>query len=105
MRYGREYKERVLGEFHASGLGVRAACARVPGFPHWQTLYAWLREERAGLLEAAPVEVPGLVGHRRWARYPAATRAEALRLLRLGWWPCEAARRLGVSSGVFFFLC
>ena len=99
MRYGREYKERVLGEFHASGLGVRAACARVPGFPHWQTLYAWLREERAGLLEAAPVEVPGLVGHRRWARYPAATRAEALRLLRLGWRPCEAARRLGVSSG------
>lgn len=99
MRYGREYKERVLGEFHASGLGVRAACARVPGFPHWQTLYAWLREERAGLLEAAPVEVPGLAGHRRWARYPAATRAEALRLLRLGWRPCEAARRLGVSSG------
>ena len=99
MRYGREHKEKVLGEFHASGLGARAACARIPGFPHWQTLYAWLREERAGALEARPVEVPGRAPRQRGARYPASTRAEALRLLRLGWRPCEAARRLGVSSG------
>ena len=65
--------------------------------PNGHTLTRWQREAREGALEVEPVRVPHSCAgrHLPHKRYPADTREEALRLLRLGRRSGEVARSLG----------
>jgi len=47
--YGKEEKERILAELHASGMTYRRAARTIPGFPCANTLAAWVRMEEAGV--------------------------------------------------------
>lgn len=99
MTYSKEFKEDVLGRFHASGMSMRAACARFDDFPHAQTLSRFASEEEAGLLRPPALEVPGRCeGRRAWEPYPLETKREALRLLAGGMEPRFVARRLGIAG-------
>lgn len=95
-----EEKERILAEFHASGMNIRRACSMIPGFPARRTLGEWVRQERAGLLDPPALPVKGSAKDRpRHRRYEDKTKREAVRLLSQGMRPTEVARRLDVSSG------
>lgn len=99
MAYSKERKEEILGRFHASGMSMRAACARLDGFPCAQTLARFVREEEAGLLHPPALDVPGRCGGRgRWRPYPLETKREAMRLLAGGMEPRHIAKRLGIAS-------
>ncbi|MGI6230579.1 MAG: IS3 family transposase [Tractidigestivibacter sp.] len=96
--YKKEERERFLAELRDSGMPV-AAFARLPGKPGRRTLVDWIAQAEAGELDVPESTVPGRCEHVRHARYPEATRREALRLLARGARPCDVARRLGISSG------
>ena len=99
MAYSKERKEEILGRFHASGMSMRAACARFDDFPCAQTLSRFASEEEAGLLDPPALEVPGRCeGRRAWEPYPLETKREALRLLAGGMEPRHVAKRLGVAG-------
>ena len=99
MAYSKERKEEILGRFHASGMSMRAACARFDDFPCAQTLSRFASEEEAGLLDPPALEVPGRCeGLRAWEPYPLETKREALRLLAGGMEPRHVAKRLGVAG-------
>ena len=99
MAYSKERKEEILGRFHASGMSMRAACARFDDFPSEQTLSRFASEEEAGLLDPPALEVPGRCeGRRAWEPYPLETKREALRLLAGGMEPRHVAKRLGVAG-------
>ena len=99
MTYSKEFKEDVLSRFHASGMSMRAACARFDDFPHAQTLSRFASEEEAGLLRPPALEVPGRCeGRRAWEPYPLETKREAMRLLAGGMEPRFVAGRLGIAS-------
>ena len=96
--YSREERERILADFGESGLSARAFCRR-PGRPSHTALLEWLRRAEAGELDVPERRVRGRCEHERHARYPEATKREAVSLLRRGMAPAAVARRLGVSSG------
>lgn len=96
--YSKEDKERALADFRASGMSA-AAFGRLPGSPCRASLRKWALEAERGALDVPEREVRGRCEHARHARYPEATKREALSLLRKGMAPADAARRLGVSSG------
>lgn len=97
MTYSKEFKEDALSRFRASGMSMRAACARFDDFPHMQTLSKFVSEEEAGLLHPPVLEVPGRCEDRRpWETYPLETKREALRLLVDGMEPCHIAKRLDI---------
>ena len=99
MTYSKEYKEDVLGRFHASGMSMRAACARLDDFPSARTLSRFASEEEAGLLHPPVLEVPGRCeGRRTWGSYPLETKREALGLLAGGMEPRWIAKRLGICD-------
>ena len=99
MAYSKERKEEILGRFHASGMSMRAACARFDDFPCAQTLSRFASEEEAGRLDPPALEVPGRCeGRRAWEPYPLETKREALRLLAGGMEPRHVAKRLGVAG-------
>lgn len=95
--YSKDDRGRILADFLESGMTM-AAFGRVPGNPCRKTICAWLKQAEAGELAVPEREVRGRCEHRRHARYPEATKREAVRLCRKGMRPCEVARRLGVAS-------
>lgn len=98
MSYPMEFRVRVVGEYRASGLTYREACDRFPHFPSRTTLSEWDRGFREAGVEVPVPKVRGRVEHRKHARYPDATRREALRLLRAGESPRAVGARLGVAT-------
>lgn len=96
--YSKEDRERILADLEESGMPL-ATFARRPGSPSRASLSAWRRQAEAGGLDVPAREVRGRAAHDRHARYPEATRREAVSLVRRGMRPADAARRLGVSSG------
>ena len=96
--YSKEDRERILADLRDSGM-TPSAFSRIPGSPSKGSLLAWLRQAERGGLDVPEREVRGRADHRRHARYPEATRREAVRLVRKGMRPADVARRLGVSSG------
>lgn len=96
--YSKEDRERILADLDASGL-ADAAFSRLPGSPCRQCLREWRRQAEAGELDVPERKVRGRCKHGRHARYPEATRREALRLRAKGMGWADIARRLGVSSG------
>lgn len=100
-RYTDEERAHYLRTMWAEGL-VPATAARLWGnHPNRHTLTRWQREAREGALEVEPVRVPHSCAgrHLPHKRYPADTREEALRLLRLGRRSGEVARSLGLPNG------
>lgn len=96
--YRKEDRERILADLRASGL-ADAAFSRLPGSPSRQSLHEWRRQAEAGELDVPERRVPGRREHGRHARYPEATKREAMRLRAKGMGWAAIARRLGVSSG------
>ena len=96
--YGRQERERILSDFHASGLS-RRRFSMLPGSPTRATLGAWLKQEESGMLDVPVREVRGRAEHAKHRRYGDKTRREAVRLYSEGMRACDVARRLGVSSG------
>lgn len=96
--YPKAERERILSDLAASGLSMRGY-SRIPGNPSLQSLTAWRRQAEAGELDVPERRARGACEHSRHARYPKATRREALSLLGKGMRPCDVARRLGVESG------
>lgn len=96
--YSKQDKERILADLAASGL-TEAAFSRLPGNPGRQSLRSWRREAERGELDVPVRSVRGRCEHTKHARYPEATKREAVSLVRKGLRPSEAARRLGVASG------
>ena len=90
--YSKEERARILAEIDASGMSVAAWCRR-PGTPNRNAVRAWVA---AGQGFREP-EVRGRAeGHEKHRPYPEATRREAVRLVRQGMSPGDAARRLRV---------
>lgn len=88
MACSKEFKEDILSGFHASGMSMRVASARIDGFPCARVLSRFVSEEEAGLLHPSALEVPGRCdGHRRWESYPLKT---GRRRWRSGRWNCCA---------------
>lgn len=99
MAYSKECKEEILSRFHGSGMSRSAACALLDGFPCRSVLSGFLREEEAGILESAPIEVPGRCEDRKpWEPYPLETKREAMKLLAEGLEPRFVAKRLNIAS-------
>lgn len=96
--YGKEDKERILADFISSGLSL-SAFSRIPGNPSRERIRRWRKQAEEGLLDVPRRNVPGAHEHHKHARYPEATKREALRLLRQGMRPGAIARRLGITSG------
>lgn len=96
--YSKEDRERTLADLEASGMS-ELAFSQVPGNPSRQSLRAWRRQAERGELDVPERRVRGRCEHAKHARYPEATRREALSLLAKGMRPCVVARRLGLSSG------
>lgn len=95
--YSKEDRERLIADWRESGVPRATWCAD-PTRPSRETMRAWLAQEAEGLLDVPERDVRGRAEHAKHARYPEATRAEAVRLVRAGVRPCDAARRLGVGS-------
>ena len=99
MAYSKEYKEEVLGRFHASGMSMREACRALDGFPGQRSLSRFVSDEESGLLHPPALEVPGRCEDRRpWESYPLGTKQEALRLLVDGMEPRCVAKRLNIAD-------
>lgn len=96
--YSKEDKERILADLAESGLRLSAFAAQ-PGRPSRQAIARWLRQAERGELDVPERAVRGRCEHAKHARYPEATRREAVSLVRAGMRPADAARRLGASSG------
>ena len=82
----------------AEGL-TPASAARIWGRPSRGSLSKWQRDAMEGRLDARMPEAPHACEHAKHARYPAETRAEALRLRGEGVAPAQIARMLGLASG------
>lgn len=96
--YTEREKVRFVERMWADGLRPTSA-HRLWGSPTRDRLAAWEKQALAGELPAEPPpRAPGAehTKHRPW---PAATKAEALRLLGLGVPPRQVAARLGLPSG------
>lgn len=96
--YSKEERERVLSDFHASGLPLSRFSA-LPGSPSRQAISSWLKQEEAGLLDVPAREVRGRAERPKHQRYSEQTKREAVRLYSKGMRAADVARRLGVSSG------
>lgn len=94
--YAKEDKERILAEFHASGLTPNRFAA-LPSSPAACSIRAWLKEEGAGLLDVPVIEVRGRAERPKHRRYDERTKREAVRLYRKGMRACDVARRLDLS--------
>ena len=101
-RPGAAYDERKrifhVERMWAEGL-TPASAARVWGRPSRASLSKWQRDAMEGRLDARMREAPHACEHAKHARYPAETRAEALRLRGEGLAPAQIARMLGLASG------
>ena len=95
--YTKQDKERVLADFHASGLTIRRF-ALLPGSPSHEAIRKWLRQEEAGLLDVPVREVPGQSDRPKHAHYSAQTKKEAIKLYKRGMRACDIARRLKMNS-------
>lgn len=99
MAYSNEFKEDILSRFYASGMSMRAACARIDGFPDARTLSKFVSEEEAGLLHPPVLEIPGRCEDRQpWESYPLRTKREAISLLAGGMEPRHIAKRLNIAE-------
>lgn len=96
--YSKEERERILADFHASGLPV-ARFSTLPGSPSRQSISGWLKQEESGLLDVPTREINGRANRLKHKRYSNQTKSEAIKLHARGMRPCDIARRLGVSSG------
>lgn len=95
--YSKEEKERILADFFESGM-TEKAFSDLPCRPSRMSMRRWRAAAERGELEVPERRVAGRVDHERYARYPAATKAEAVRLSRAGMPNGDVARRLGISS-------
>lgn len=96
--YSRQERERILSDFHASGLSPKRF-STLAGSPSYETIRYWLRQEEAGLLDVPAREVRGRAERPKHQRYSDKTKQEAIRLYSKGMRACDVARRLAVSSG------
>lgn len=96
--YSKEERERVLSDFHASGLPL-SRFSTLPGSPSRQAIRSWLKQEEAGLLDVPAREIRGRAERPKHQRYSEQTKREAVRLYSKGMRAADVARRLGVSSG------
>lgn len=96
--YSRQERERILSDFHASGLSSKRF-SMLPASPSYESIRRWLKQEEAGLLDVAIREVRGRTDHLKHQRYSDKTKQEAIRLCSKGMRACDVARRLGVSCG------
>lgn len=95
--YRKEDKELILADFYASGMNA-AAFARLPGSPSDDLIRKWDKEAKQGLLDVPKKRIRGRCDHKKHARYPQATKREALSLLRKGMGYATIARRLGLTD-------
>ena len=95
--YSKEDRERILADWRESGMPAATFCAQ-PGKPSRTSLANWLRQAEAGMLDVPVRAVRGRADRPKHARYPEATKREALSLLAKGMRPCDVARRLNVSG-------
>lgn len=93
-------RERVfhVERMWAEGLTPRAAERRW-GRPSRASLAAWEKAALAGELPAVRPRVNGACEHAKHGRYPAQTKAEAVRRYLAGEKPAHIARSLGLGSG------
>lgn len=97
--YSDEEKAFYVRRMWADGL-TPAAASRLWGRPSRATLSGWEKEALAGSLRVErPPARPGACAHEKHAPFPPETRAEALRLARLGKPTREIARVLGLPGG------
>lgn len=95
--YRKEDKELILADFYASGMNA-VAFARLPGSPSDDLIRKWDKEAKQGLLDVPKKRIRGRCDHKKHARYPQATKREALSLLRKGMGYATIARRLGLTD-------
>ena len=76
--YSKEEKERILADFFESGM-TEKAFSDLPCRPSRMSMRRWRAAAERGELEVPERRVAGRVDHERYARYPAATKAEAVR--------------------------
>lgn len=96
--YSKEDKERILADYRASGLSIRAFC-NIPQNPSCQSIRTWERQAQRGELDVPQRSVRGKCKERiKHTRYPQATKREAVRLMEAGMMPGQVAKRLGVLN-------
>lgn len=98
MAYSERDKIFHVERMWAEGL-TPASAERLWGRPCRASLSRWQRDAMEGRLDARMPVAPHACEHEKHARYPAETRAEALRLRGEGLPPAQVARMLGLPSG------
>lgn len=95
--YAEREKVRYVEMMWAEGL-TPCAAGRKWGRPSRALLSKWSKEAEAGLLPAERPRASARADHEPHARYPEATKAEAVRLRKLGEKRSHIARRLGITD-------
>lgn len=97
MTYSDEDRGRIIADYRESGMSLKRFCEQ-PCRPSRHSVAAWITEAERGVLDVPERRVRGRVDHAKHARYPAETKAEAVRLARSGMPHGDIARRLGIRS-------
>ena len=98
MAYSDKEKAFYVAKMWSEGLTPGEA-ASLWGRPCRRSLEEWERAAARGELDAVRTAAPHACEHEKHARYPAETKAEALRLYAAGRRPSQVARMLGLPSG------
>lgn len=96
--YSDEEKVHYLEMMWAEGLTPGGA-EKKWGRPSRGVLSKWLKEAEEGKLDVQRPQLPGACQHIKWQRYPAETKAEAIRRTLAGEKPANIARSLGIQNG------